>query len=85
MRIAPAGIELLSAETTAREHWLDQRLATLSSQERQTLTHAAHIITTLVCGAENDAGDHQRRESSIWHPPRTPHPPPGVSDERCKR
>ena len=64
LRITPAGIELLTDETTARERWLDQRLATLTEQQRQTLTHAAHIFTTLAGVPQPDRGEHQLQESS---------------------
>jgi DNA-binding MarR family transcriptional regulator len=62
LRITPAGVRLLTAETTARERWLDQRLGGLSCEERKTLTQATHIINILARGRESDPCDHQERE-----------------------
>jgi DNA-binding MarR family transcriptional regulator len=51
LRITAARVELLTAQTTqtsTRELWLNQRLATLTSQERQALTQAIPIINGIV-------------------------------------
>ncbi len=42
--LTDAGNEYVLATITRREAWLDQRLAELSEEERQTLSEAAEII-----------------------------------------
>jgi DNA-binding MarR family transcriptional regulator len=44
IELTPAGAELLAAEASAKERWLDKRLAELSESERETLGRAAEII-----------------------------------------
>src|ERR1700759_5116658 len=44
IELPPAGGELLAAEASAKERWLDKRLAELSESERDTLGRAAEII-----------------------------------------
>ncbi|MDQ2707900.1 MAG: MarR family transcriptional regulator [Actinomycetota bacterium] len=39
-----AGLDLLHAEASARERWLDKRLAELTEAERDTLSRASAII-----------------------------------------
>jgi DNA-binding MarR family transcriptional regulator len=39
-----AGLDLLHAEASARERWLDKRLAELTEAERETLSQASDII-----------------------------------------
>ncbi len=42
--ITPAGTDLLAAEISARERWLDERLAELSDDQRCVLAQAIEII-----------------------------------------
>jgi DNA-binding MarR family transcriptional regulator len=44
IELTPAGADLLAAEASAKERWLDKRLAELSESERTTLGRAAEII-----------------------------------------
>jgi DNA-binding MarR family transcriptional regulator len=44
IELTQAGAELLAAEASAKERWLDKRLAELSEAERSTLSEAAEII-----------------------------------------
>jgi DNA-binding MarR family transcriptional regulator len=44
IELTPAGADLLAAEASAKERWLDKRLAELSDSERETLGRAAEII-----------------------------------------
>ncbi|HEY1973562.1 MAG TPA: MarR family transcriptional regulator [Pseudonocardia sp.] len=44
IELTQAGAELLAAEASAKERWLDKRLAELSEAERRTLSEAAEII-----------------------------------------
>jgi len=42
--ITDAGLEFVRAEVTARERWLDHRLAELTDAERELLARAAEVI-----------------------------------------
>jgi len=44
IELSPAGAELLAAEASAKERWLDKRLAELTESERVTLSRATEII-----------------------------------------
>ena len=44
IELTAAGADLLSAEASARERWLDKRLAELTEAERETLARASEII-----------------------------------------
>ncbi len=44
IELTEAGAELLNAEASLKERWLDKRLAELTEQERATLSRAAEII-----------------------------------------
>jgi DNA-binding MarR family transcriptional regulator len=44
IELSPAGAELLAAEASAKERWLDKRLAELTESERVTLARATEII-----------------------------------------
>jgi len=44
IQLSQAGAELLAAEASAKERWLDKRLAELSESERVTLARASEII-----------------------------------------
>jgi DNA-binding MarR family transcriptional regulator len=44
IELSPAGAELLAAEASAKERWLDKRLAELTETERVTLARATEII-----------------------------------------
>jgi DNA-binding MarR family transcriptional regulator len=44
IELSPAGAELLAAEASAKERWLDKRLAELTESERATLARATEII-----------------------------------------
>ncbi|MGQ0481197.1 MAG: MarR family transcriptional regulator [Pseudonocardia sp.] len=44
IELTGAGADLLAAEASARERWLDKRLAELTEAERETLSRAAEII-----------------------------------------
>jgi DNA-binding MarR family transcriptional regulator len=44
IELTPVGIDLLAAEASAKERWLDKRLAELSEDERVTLATAIVII-----------------------------------------
>ncbi|HTF47788.1 MAG TPA: MarR family transcriptional regulator [Pseudonocardia sp.] len=44
IELSPAGAELLAAEASAKERWLDKRLAELTEAERVTLARATEII-----------------------------------------
>ncbi|PRW62967.1 MarR family winged helix-turn-helix transcriptional regulator [Actinopolyspora mortivallis] len=44
VELTEAGQERMDQEVSAREQWLDQRLAELTEQERETLANAARII-----------------------------------------
>jgi len=44
IELSPAGAELLAAEASAKERWLDKRLAELTDSERVTLARATEII-----------------------------------------
>lgn len=42
--ITDVGLRYLAAEAAAREHWLDQRLAELTGEERELLGRAVEVI-----------------------------------------
>jgi len=44
IELSPAGAELLAAEASAKERWLDKRLAELTETERVALARASEII-----------------------------------------
>jgi DNA-binding MarR family transcriptional regulator len=44
IELTPAGVDLLNAEASARERWLDKRLAELTAAERHILARASEII-----------------------------------------
>jgi DNA-binding MarR family transcriptional regulator len=44
LELTQAGTDLLSAEVSARERWLDKRLAELTEGELETLARATEII-----------------------------------------
>jgi DNA-binding MarR family transcriptional regulator len=44
IELTQAGADLLAAEASAKERWLDKRLAELTEAERETLSQAAEII-----------------------------------------
>ena len=44
IELTDTGAELLNAEASLKERWLDKRLAELTEQERATLSRAAEII-----------------------------------------
>jgi DNA-binding MarR family transcriptional regulator len=44
IELTPAGADLLAAEASAKERWLDKRLAELTDAERATLANAIEII-----------------------------------------
>lgn len=46
--VSQAGAELVRAARRARQEWLAERLATLDSDRRDTLRHAADIMMALV-------------------------------------
>lgn len=45
---SPAGVRLVEAERRAGQNWLQQRLARLAPEERQTLEDAADLISGMV-------------------------------------
>jgi DNA-binding MarR family transcriptional regulator len=44
IELSAAGAELLAAEASAKERWLNKRLAELTDSERETLSRATEII-----------------------------------------
>jgi DNA-binding MarR family transcriptional regulator len=44
IELSAAGAELLTAEASAKERWLNKRLAELTDSERETLSRATEII-----------------------------------------
>ncbi|HWN34440.1 MAG TPA: MarR family transcriptional regulator [Pseudonocardia sp.] len=44
IELSQAGVELLTAEASAKERWLNKRLAELTDSERETLSRATEII-----------------------------------------
>ncbi|MDT7620970.1 MAG: hypothetical protein QOD82_3299 [Pseudonocardiales bacterium] len=44
IELSASGAELLAAEVTAKERWLNKRLAELTDPERETLARATEII-----------------------------------------
>ena len=46
--VSPSGAELVKAARRARQEWLGERLATLNSEQRDTLRHAADLLSALV-------------------------------------
>jgi DNA-binding MarR family transcriptional regulator len=44
IELTTAGADLLAEEASARERWLDKRLAELTEDERETLSRATEII-----------------------------------------
>lgn len=44
IELSPKGAELLAEEASAKERWLDKRLAELTEEERAVLVRAAEII-----------------------------------------
>jgi DNA-binding MarR family transcriptional regulator len=44
IELTTAGADLLAEEASARERWLDKRLAELTEDERETLSRATQII-----------------------------------------
>ena len=44
IELTAAGADLLAEEASARERWLDKRLAELTEDERETLSRATEII-----------------------------------------
>ncbi|MDT7657400.1 MAG: hypothetical protein QOF38_2115 [Pseudonocardiales bacterium] len=44
IELSASGAELLAAEVTAKERWLNKRLAELTDSERETLARATEII-----------------------------------------
>jgi len=44
VELSASGLEYVRAVISAREAWLDRRLAELTDKERDTLSHAAEII-----------------------------------------
>lgn len=46
--VSPAGVELIEAERKASREWLQQRLAALTAEQRQTLLEAADLMLAIV-------------------------------------
>jgi DNA-binding MarR family transcriptional regulator len=46
--ITPTGRSLLAAQTSARDQWLDARLAELGDEDRTTLAQAVEILNKVV-------------------------------------
>ena len=46
--VSPAGADLIQAERRASQEWLAQRLATLDSEQHQTLLMAADLMSAMV-------------------------------------
>jgi DNA-binding MarR family transcriptional regulator len=49
IELTTAGADLLAEEASARERWLDKRLAELTEDERETLSRATEIIDRVAC------------------------------------
>ncbi|CDO07197.1 MarR family transcriptional regulator [Mycolicibacterium cosmeticum] len=46
--VSPAGVDLIEAERKASREWLQQRLAELTAEQRQTLLEAADLMLAIV-------------------------------------
>ncbi|GAS96547.1 MarR family transcriptional regulator [Mycolicibacterium canariasense] len=46
--VSPAGLDLIEAERKASREWLQQRLAELTAEQRQTLLEAADLMLAIV-------------------------------------
>lgn len=51
--LAPAGVDMITAEAAARKAWLSDRLAELTPDEQATLRDVIGILNKIIAGADD--------------------------------